>query len=128
MAFLTDFSKNLLRSSRQFFIILFWFLAWGLNSGLTSNKPTHYLLDYGDYNLICLHYLIRIETIAINEIFSLKICNKFFLRQLRKGNVCPIYLTHTVYRFWTNSVKLTFKILSVFSVTLSDKCNFFEIN
>ena len=29
----------------------FWCLTWSLNSvGLTSNKPTHCLLDYGDFN------------------------------------------------------------------------------
>ena len=27
---------------------LFWCLVWGSNPGFTSNKPTHYLLDYGD--------------------------------------------------------------------------------
>ena len=29
-------------------IVLFWCLAWGSNPG-TSNEPTHYLLDYGDF-------------------------------------------------------------------------------
>ena len=24
-------------------------LTWGLNSGLTSNKPTHFLIEYGDF-------------------------------------------------------------------------------
>ena len=44
------FSRNLLRGNRQrnTFCILFWCLAWGSNPGFTSNKPTHYLLDYGE--------------------------------------------------------------------------------
>ena len=31
------------------FCILFWCLAWGSNPFFTSNKPTHYLLDYSDF-------------------------------------------------------------------------------
>ena len=30
------------------FLVSFWRLVWGLNRGLTTNKPTHSLLDYGD--------------------------------------------------------------------------------
>ena len=33
------------------FLISFWCLAWDSNLGFTSNKPTHYLLDYGDFSL-----------------------------------------------------------------------------
>ena len=48
-----DFDRNLLRVSRRsnIFIFSFWCLTLGLNSDLTSNKPTHYLLDYGDFKL-----------------------------------------------------------------------------
>ena len=47
------FARNLLRGNRRrnTFCILFWCLAWGLNPGFTSNKPTHYQLDYGDFKL-----------------------------------------------------------------------------
>ena len=41
------FARNLLRGSRWrniFFHISFWCLTWGLNLGLSSNKPTLYLL------------------------------------------------------------------------------------
>ena len=34
------------------FIFSFCCLTWCLNSDLTSNKPTHYLLDYGDSYLL----------------------------------------------------------------------------
>ena len=34
---------------RNTFRILFWYLAWDLNRGFSSNKPTHYLLDHGDF-------------------------------------------------------------------------------
>ena len=37
---------------KNIFIFSFWCLTWGLNSCLTSNKPTHYLLDYGDFTFI----------------------------------------------------------------------------
>ena len=48
------FGKNLLRGNHGIntFHILFWCLAWGSNIGFTSNKPTHYLLDYGDFNIL----------------------------------------------------------------------------
>ena len=40
-------ARNLLRGNRRRnnFRILFWCLAWGFS----SNKPTHYLLDHGDF-------------------------------------------------------------------------------
>ena len=46
------FARNLLRRSRRrnIFIFSYWCLTWGLNSGFTSNKPTHYLLNYGNIN------------------------------------------------------------------------------
>ena len=45
------FARNLLRGNRRknAFSILFCCLAWGWNAGFTSNKPTHYLLDNGDF-------------------------------------------------------------------------------
>ena len=44
----TVFDRNLLGVSwrRNIFIFSFWCLSWGLKSGLTSIKPTHYLLNY----------------------------------------------------------------------------------
>ena len=36
--------------------ILFWCLAWGPKPGFTSTKPTHYLLDYGNFHEYPLHY------------------------------------------------------------------------
>ena len=47
------FARNLLRGNCQgnIFYIFFWCLvAYGLNRGLTSNKLTQYILDYGDFN------------------------------------------------------------------------------
>ena len=45
------FARNLLRGNRRrnTFLISFWCLAWGSNPGFSSNKPTHYLLDHGDF-------------------------------------------------------------------------------
>ena len=41
------FAKKLLRENRRnSFRIFFWCLAWGSNPRLSSNKPTHYLIDY----------------------------------------------------------------------------------
>ena len=46
------FARNLLRRNRRknTFCILFWSLVWGSNRDLSSNKPTHYLLDHDDFN------------------------------------------------------------------------------
>ena len=38
-------------SARNTFCIWFWCLACGSNPGFTINKPTHDLLDYGDFYL-----------------------------------------------------------------------------
>ena len=32
------------------FVFLFWCLVWGWNPGFMFNKPTYYLLDYGDFS------------------------------------------------------------------------------
>ena len=34
---------------RNTFRISFWCLTWDSNPGFSSNKPTHYLLDHGDF-------------------------------------------------------------------------------
>ena len=54
------FARNLLRGNRRrnIFRISFWCLAWDSNPGLSSNKPTHYLLDHGDFMLIYIIILI----------------------------------------------------------------------
>ena len=46
------FARNLLRGNRRrnTFRISSWCLAWDSNPGFSSNKPTHYLLDHGDFN------------------------------------------------------------------------------
>ena len=48
---LRAFARDLLRGNdqRNTFCILFWILAWGLNPGFTFNKPTHNLLEHGDF-------------------------------------------------------------------------------
>ena len=45
------FARNLLRgnSRRNTFRISFWCLVWDANPGFSSNKPTYYLLDHGDF-------------------------------------------------------------------------------
>ena len=49
---LTVIARNLLRGNRRrnTFRISFC-LAWGSNPGFMSNKPTHYLLDHGDFKI-----------------------------------------------------------------------------
>ena len=47
------FARNLLRGNRQRnLLFVFCFDVWpGSNPGFSSNKPTHFLLDYGDSNV-----------------------------------------------------------------------------
>ena len=79
---------------RNTFHILFWRLAWGSNPGFTSNKPTHYLLDYGEFNndnIYCLIILtgnfsskmnkeIPLQSMAIVKGKFKKIFSSFFLK------------------------------------------------
>ena len=44
------FARNLLRFPKKYFRISFWCLAWDSNPGFSSNKPTHYLLDHGNFS------------------------------------------------------------------------------
>ena len=48
------FARNLLRGNRRryTFPISFWCLAWDSNPDFSSNKPTHYLLDHGDFTYL----------------------------------------------------------------------------
>ena len=50
LKFLTVFHGRFFQKSAEREYISFWYLTWHLNSGLASNKPTHYLLDYADFN------------------------------------------------------------------------------
>ena len=43
------FRDNFLYSRRNIFLLTFWCLIWDAKPGLSSNKPTHYQLDYGDF-------------------------------------------------------------------------------
>ena len=47
------FARNQLRGDhrRNTFRNSFWCVAWDTNPDFSSNKPTHYLLDYGDLSI-----------------------------------------------------------------------------
>ena len=71
------FVRNLLNGSRQnkysFFIFRFaeYDLSWGLKSGLVSNNPTNYLLDYGEKKkYYCLLNNIRTHLIAYRKLLE----------------------------------------------------------
>ena len=55
------FARNLLRGirRRKIFRILFWCVAWGSNPDSSSNKPTHYLIDHGNFRITYYFYEIR---------------------------------------------------------------------
>ena len=63
------FARNLLREIRRrniFFHFSFSCLTWYTNPSFTSNKPTHYLLDYGDFRSA----VIFVKRKSPKEIFS----------------------------------------------------------
>ena len=41
--------KSAERKSPKKYFLNFFMSVWGSNPGFSSNKPTHYLLDYGDF-------------------------------------------------------------------------------
>ena len=62
------FAKNLLKENRRRNIFIFNFVLTsglgGSNPGFTSTKPTHYLLEYGDFGeCLCL-------SINVNKLFT----------------------------------------------------------
>ena len=54
-----------------FFFFIFRSDAWDMNSSFTSKKPTHYLLDHGDF--ILTYYMVR-------QIKRLKKTTEYFLK------------------------------------------------
>ena len=55
------FARYLLRGNCRryiYFCTLFWCVAWSSNPGFMSNKPTHYLLDHGDFISLINSHLI----------------------------------------------------------------------
>ena len=55
-------TKNLQRGNRRrnTFCILILCLAWDSNPGFLSSKPTHYLLDHGDFSACPIEYFARV--------------------------------------------------------------------
>ena len=58
--FLPDICWEEIRQ-KNIFRTLFRYLGWGWNPGFTSNKPTHYLLDYGINLLIYISFSCRVS-------------------------------------------------------------------
>ena len=85
------------KSPKKYFLYFVWRLAWGSNLGFTSNKPTNYLLDYGDFT-VC--WLVRCKARGRilcqvqNEIWKKYIflrgftLNRFLAKILRVNKTC----------------------------------------
>ena len=59
------------------FCFLFWCLAWGTTPGFTTNKPTHYLLDHGDFiNETYIAFLDLLDHIQASDTVDHKILLK----------------------------------------------------
>ena len=84
--------------------IFFHVSFWGLNHALTSDKPTHYLLDYGGFNT----HLQGINSGSLNQLFAsvslfadnrdlsgcIRSCNSDFLTFLKFVIMLSIVLNH----------------------------------
>ena len=108
------FARNLLRESRWRSIFIFSF--WCLNSGLTSNKPTDYLLDYGDLKKKLQLRYIYIHNIASVRNYCDYVLIKYQIILLSKfslGNLIqqlhryPVYF---IFLIWENLGFPTFKL------------------
>ena len=65
------FARKLLKSPKKYFFIHISFcskcMILCLNYSFMSNRPTHYLLDFGNYRNLCLLKMKRITTIHKNQ-------------------------------------------------------------
>ena len=70
------FARSLLRGNprRNTFCIWFWCLTWSSYPGFTSNKPTHYLPDYGDFTHHITLKLDNNRTTRTNQHISSRSC------------------------------------------------------
>ena len=51
----------------SYFVLMLCCLAWNSNLGFLSNKPTHYLLDHGDFIFIQLFFLNKKKNKSKNK-------------------------------------------------------------
>ena len=105
------FTRNLLGGNRwrNTFHILFWYLAWGWKPGITSNKPTHYVLDYGDFLRISkILYYIKHKSHILYISSHTRYNDIFFLiqsNQTKMQNVTPVTSLVTPVTFVINLKK-----------------------
>ena len=117
------FASNLLRGNhrRNTFRNLFWCLASGSNPSFSSNKPTYYLLDYGDF---ALYFLLSWNLKHPKSIFICEIFGLYCLFQ-----ELPLY--HIVFNgcshVTSNVVLLKFLIQHLISISLTLENRFYKI-
>ena len=91
------FTRNLLRGNRwrNTFRISFWCLAWDLNPGFSSNKPTHYLLDHGDFRVFT-------DSLQLRTIRNLQQTDTTTIRTNRF-----VYKDYIRFWIWTRNKKIS---------------------
>ena len=107
---LTFFARNLLRGNRRrnTFRISFWCQAWDWNPGFSSNKPTHYLLDHGDFNehltvttnKICLRWITHNCSLSIAQKKASVDWSKEMLQKYDRGASKHVYDIMTSVESW----------------------------
>ena len=104
------------------FRILFWCLAWDSNTGFSSNKPTHYLLDHGDLKGCNGHLCMCIDwRVAVH---SYDICNNNYAWLFRVFVLISSYIFFVVnYFFFLFCCCCCFFIFSLFILLLNFNFN-----
>ena len=96
--YLRVFARNLLRGSQRRNIFIFHIFSFKsnliLNSCLTSNKPTHYLLDYDDFT-VKLIYLPLSSLICIIK-FTKSVLLMMLLQNILHMTLSAFDLSHCI--------------------------------
>ena len=115
------FARNRLRENcrRNTYRTLFWCLAWRSNPSFSSNKPTRYLLDRGDYNLTCSNYVSALFT----KTFSSSKVMIVSLQHVLEWQDCPsMYVIKQLCllsRTFSLEVVLSFYLINILKLCLS---------
>ena len=85
------FARNLLRGNRRrnTFRISFWCLTGDSNPGFSFNKPTHHLLDHGDFILGNIIVNLSFETLEMSKPSWVEPI-KIFVANLQSENMCVL--------------------------------------
>ena len=93
--------------NKYFFLhISFWCLTWATNPGFTSNKPTHYLLDYGGFNELNWFHLFSLTLQTLAQMHYMMISLSGYDSAGHKKSICVHRLSlcaNVLFSVWLTS-------------------------